>query len=84
VSEHIPPDDTVTEDVAEEVPVEESLAAKVLRLQEAHRVLDQEIDELYQFPYRDQLLLQRLKKKKLLLKDAIARFKGDLIPDWNA
>jgi hypothetical protein len=84
VIEQTPPDVTVTEDVAEEVPVEESLAAKVLRLQETHRALDEEIAELYEFPYRDQLLLQRLKKRKLLLKDAITRFKGDLIPDWNA
>ncbi len=80
MSEQTPPDGTVTE----EIPEQESLVAKVLRLQKEHRALDQEIAELYQYPYRDQLLLQRLKKKKLLLKDAIARFKGDLIPDLNA
>ena len=82
--EQTPPDVTATEEVVEEIPVDESLAAKVFRLQGEHRALDQEIAELYDYPYRDQLLLQRLKKKKLLLKDAITRFKGDLIPDWNA
>ena len=35
-------------------------------------------------PYRDQLLLQRLKKKKLRIKDTIERLKDDLIPDLNA
>ena len=60
------------------------LATRILRLQQEHRSLDEEIEELYEHPYRDQLLLQRLKKKKLRLKDTIARLKGDLIPDLNA
>lgn len=84
MSEQTPPDEPVTEEFAAEFSAQESLAAKVLRLQQEHRKLDQEIEELYQYPYRDQLLLQRLKKRKLLLKDAITRFKGDLIPDLNA
>ena len=37
-----------------------------------------------QYPYRDQLLLQRLKKKKLRIKDEIERLKDDMIPDLNA
>ena len=61
-----------------------SLATRILQLQEQHRALDLEIEELYAYPYRDQLLLQRLKKKKLLVKDTIARLKDELIPDLNA
>jgi hypothetical protein len=61
-----------------------SLPARLAQLQEEHRCLDQQIAELYQFPYRDQLQLQRLKKRKLLLKDLIERLKDELIPDLNA
>jgi hypothetical protein len=61
-----------------------SLATRILRLQEEHRALDGEITELYDYPYRDQLYLQRLKKKKLRIKDTIALLKNELIPDLNA
>ena len=80
MSEQIPPDSSAAEGTFEEVP----LATRILRLQQEHRSLDGEIEELYEHPYRDQLLLQRLKKKKLRIKDTIARLKGDLIPDLNA
>lgn len=68
----------------EEAANELNLAARLLQLQEEHRALDGEIAELYRFPYRDQLQLQRLKKRKLMLKDMIARLKDELIPDLNA
>lgn len=61
-----------------------SLATRVLHLQEEHRSLDDEIAQIYDGPYRDQLYLQRLKKKKLRLKDTIERLKDELIPDLNA
>ena len=72
------------EDVTGEETPPETLAARVLRLQQDHRDLDQRIAELYEFPFLDQLKLQRLKRKKLLLKDAISRLNSDLIPDLNA
>ena len=59
-------------------------AAQLLLLQQEHRALDDEIAALYKYPYRDQLLLQRLKKKKLRIKDEIERLKDDMIPDLNA
>ncbi|MFV0276850.1 MAG: YdcH family protein [Parahaliea sp.] len=49
-----------------------------------HRTLDQRIEEIYNFPSQNQILLQRLKKEKLMLKDAIERLKDELIPDLNA
>jgi hypothetical protein len=61
-----------------------NLAARLMLLQQEHRALDSEIAELYSFPYRDQIYLQRLKKRKLNLKDAIALIKDELIPDLNA
>jgi len=61
-----------------------SLARVLLELEQRHRELDQAIALLYDFPYRDQIQLQRLKKQKLRLKDQIARVKDAMIPDLNA
>lgn len=58
-----------------------------MRLQDLvarHRALDQRIAEMYGFPSQNQILLQRLKKEKLRLKDAIEHLKDELIPDLNA
>jgi hypothetical protein len=57
---------------------------RLLNLQTKHRALDIEIKGLQGFPYQNQILLQRLKKEKLRLKDAITRLKDDMIPDLNA
>jgi hypothetical protein len=57
---------------------------RLLNLQTKHRALDVQIEELHGFPYQNQILLQRLKKEKLRLKDDIARLKDDMIPDLNA
>ncbi|MDC0362365.1 YdcH family protein [Halioglobus sp.] len=59
-------------------------AMQLLELQKQHRVLDAKIAELHSFPYQNQVLLQRLKKEKLRLKDRITRLKDDMIPDLNA
>lgn len=59
-------------------------AMRLLDLESRHRSLDLKIAELYDFPYQDQLHLQRLKKEKLRLKDVIERLKDDMIPDLNA
>lgn len=59
-------------------------AMRLLTLQAKHRALDSRITELYDFPYQNQILLQRLKKEKLRLKDAIERLKDEMIPDLNA
>jgi hypothetical protein len=53
-----------------------------LRLE--HRDLDQAINALSDNPFPDQLQLVRLKKRKLQLKDAIARLESGLIPDLPA
>ena len=46
-----------------------------------HHDLDDVIDRLAGDPVQDRLQLQRLKKRKLLLKDQIARLRTRLIPD---
>jgi hypothetical protein len=50
-------------------------------LRAAHRALDQQIEQLIRDGFADQLELQRLKKRKLALKDRIARMASDGIPD---
>ncbi|MDX5333612.1 MAG: YdcH family protein [Gammaproteobacteria bacterium] len=49
-----------------------------------HRDLDEIILRLADNPAQDQLQVTRLKKRKLQLKDAIARLESRLIPDLNA
>lgn len=53
-----------------------------LRLE--HRELDASIRHLAAVGGRDELQLTRLKKRKLLLKDHIARLESKLIPDLDA
>ena len=49
-----------------------------------HHDLDQVISRLAHDPYVDQIMLRRLKKRKLMLKDMIAQLESDRIPDLNA
>ena len=53
-------------------------------MQTQHRTLDQKIVELQSRPWQNQLLVQRLKKEKLRLKESIQRLKDEMIPDLNA
>ena len=59
----------------------EQIEARILVLETEHRDLDDVIVRLAGDPTQDQLQLRRLKKKKLLLKDPIARLRDRLIPD---
>ena len=61
-----------------------SLSSQLLALQTQHRELDVEITRLQEFPYQDQLQLQRLKRQKLRLKQNIERIRALLIPDLDA
>lgn len=58
----------------------DSLLRRLHELRSEHRDLDTVIARLIEQPL-DQLQVQRLKKRKLLLKDEIARLESRLIPD---
>ena len=60
-------------------PNEVALRAKLAELVQEHRELDAEIAALS--PLTDQLLLSRLKKRKLQLKDQIQKINDQLLPD---
>jgi hypothetical protein len=46
-----------------------------------HRDLDDVIRKIMASPPSDQLQIQRLKKRKLLLKDMISKAESELLPD---
>jgi hypothetical protein len=60
---------------------EKELQARLALLLEQHRDLDAAIGALAEQVVSDQLQLQRLKKRKLLLKDQIIRINDQLLPD---
>ncbi len=57
---------------------------RLKQLRVEHRDLDQVIARLGNDPHVDQLLLKRLKKRKLMLKDMITQLESARIPDLNA
>ncbi len=60
------------------------IAQKLAKLREEHRDLDQAIDRLVVEPWQDQLLMRRMKKRKLKLRDWISHLESLLIPDLDA
>ena len=61
-----------------------NLELQLLELRGEHRDLDSEIHEMIASLHPDQLRIQRLKKRKLRLKDSITRIESFLIPDLDA
>jgi hypothetical protein len=62
----------------------ESLKQRIHQLQIEHRDLDDVISQLSHSTAQDQLQLQRLKKRKLFLKDQITVLERQLEPDIPA
>ncbi len=57
------------------------LRQKLTELESAHRDLDDVIARISEQAPFDQLQIQRLKKRKLLLKDQITKIESELLPD---
>ncbi|MDO5641854.1 MAG: DUF465 domain-containing protein [Paracoccus sp. (in: a-proteobacteria)] len=64
-----------------EMSHEEIARARLSVLRREHRELDAEILALSEQPGTSSLVLQRLKRQKLVLKDRIARLEDELTPD---
>lgn len=61
-----------------------ALRQRIAEMRVEHRDLDEAVAALATDPWPDQLRLSRLKKRKLQLKDAIAKLESMLIPDLGA
>jgi hypothetical protein len=57
---------------------------RLKQLRVEHQDLDQVISRLVDDPHVDQIMLRRLKKRKLMLKDMITQLESARIPDLNA
>lgn len=60
---------------------EVELRARLATLRTEHRALDDWIAALAASPMSDQLEIRRLKKRKLALRDEIARVEDQITPD---
>lgn len=62
-------------------PGDHALRTELARLRQEHRDLDAAIDALQDARRQDNLQIQRLKKRKLALKDRITALEDKLLPD---
>lgn len=60
---------------------EEELREKLVELKQEHQDLDDVIDRMMSHQPVDFIQLQRLKKRKLVLKDTIQKIESRLLPD---
>ena len=63
---------------------EQAIRAKLAELRQEHGDLDAAIAAIAGSSHCDQLLLTRLKKRKLQLKDQITQIEDSLLPDISA
>jgi len=64
--------------------MEEEIVEKIEYLKVQHRDLDDEISNMMRSGLSDMIAIQRLKKKKLELKDKILKLESMLLPDMLA
>lgn len=65
----------------DEADGDSALRSELARLKQEHRDLDAAIDALEANVAGDQLQIQRLKKRKLVLKDRISFIEDEITPD---
>ena len=58
-----------------------TIKEKIKQLRKLHSQLDKEISTVIKIIPSDQVALQRLKKKKLKLKDEISKLSSHILPD---
>lgn len=62
----------------------EQIERRIEALTLEHRDLDEVIHQLHTISTVDRLQIQRLKKRKLVIKDVIEKLRAQLIPDLDA
>ena len=60
---------------------EQALHARLKELRQEHSDLDASIEALLRLPQPDQLMVARLKRKKLVLRDEIVKIEAIVLPD---
>jgi hypothetical protein len=60
---------------------QEAIRKRLEEVRLEHRDLDDAIARVAESPPFDQIKIQRLKKRKLILKDEISRLEDQLLPD---
>ena len=60
---------------------QDKIKEKINQLRKLHSELDIEISKIVKVIPVDQVMLQRLKKKKLKLKDEISKLSSHILPD---
>ncbi|RZI98404.1 MAG: DUF465 domain-containing protein [Brevundimonas sp.] len=60
---------------------DKALLAELKLLQQEHADLDASIEALGHMPIPDQLMIARLKRKKLILRDEIVKVESQILPD---
>jgi hypothetical protein len=60
---------------------EQALHARLKELRQEHADLDASIEALMHMPLPDQLMIARLKRKKLTLRDEIVKIEDRILPD---
>lgn len=65
----------------DDIDTPEAVQARLVELRIEHRDLDEAINRLTLAPPDDQLVMRRLKKRKLLIKDRISQLEHMLDPD---
>ncbi len=58
-----------------------ALLKRLAELQQEHMDLDASIEALALMPQPDQLMIARLKRKKLVLKEEIVKIRDQVLPD---
>jgi len=61
--------------------LQRNIQNQIAKMESEHRDLDSVIERLGEVLPFDQLKLQRLKKRKLVLKDEMARLRSRILPD---
>ncbi len=71
----------MNDDVPEIDEEEAALHARVRELRQEHADLDASIEALTQAAVPDQLMIARIKRRKLALKDEIVKIEARILPD---
>jgi hypothetical protein len=60
------------------------IVQQIAALRSEHRELDMALEKAIDSPWLDQVLVTRIKRRKLRIKDMIAYLENKLIPDLDA